>query len=45
MAEVMIKPAKRPVLKYGATGRNNFLNYASQLQAIFARSLITKVSK
>jgi hypothetical protein len=26
-------------------GRNNFLNYASQLQATFARSQITKVSK
>jgi len=26
-------------------GRNNFLNYASQLQATFARSQITKISK
>jgi hypothetical protein len=26
-------------------GRNNFLNYASQLQATFARSQIPKASK
>jgi uncharacterized membrane protein len=26
-------------------GRNNFPNYASQLQATFARSQITKISK
>jgi hypothetical protein len=26
-------------------GQNNFLNYASQLQAAFARSQITKASK
>jgi hypothetical protein len=26
-------------------GRNNFLNYASQLQTAFARSQITKASK
>jgi len=34
------------LIKYGKErGRNNLLNYASQLQATFARSQITKISK
>jgi hypothetical protein len=37
--------AHRDLLNFKERGRNNFLNYASQLQATFARSQITKISK
>ncbi|MBC2720864.1 MAG: hypothetical protein HGJ96_14975 [Desulfobacteraceae bacterium] len=37
--------ARRKVLDDKERGRNNFPNYASQLQATFARSQITKILK
>jgi predicted nucleic acid-binding protein len=39
------KPSKAFDIGIKERGRNNFLNYASQLEATFARSQIPKASK